>query len=329
VDKRSPHGKKRLLVCGATGFIGRNLTEHFGAKGRYAVTAVAFTEDPFPCRGVRWVCVDLRDARQVDRLVSGTDIIIQAAATTSGAKDIVTRPYHHVTDNAVMNSLLLRSAYEHAVERFVFFSCSVMYQPSEKLLKEKDFNADNEMVSAYFGVGWTKVYVEKMCEFYARLGRTRFTVIRHSNVYGPHDKFDLEHSHVFGATITKVMTATDGRVVVWGTGRERRDFLFVNDLVGLTQRALQRQESRFEIFNAGGGRAVAIDDLVRRVIALSGRKLTIVHDTSKPTIQTSLALNCGKARTLLGWTPRTTLTQGIRKTIAWYRRFQSPFRNSN
>ena len=57
------------------------------------------------------------------------------------------------------------------------------------------------MVPQYFGAGWTKVYIEKMCEFYSRIGDTKYTVMRHSNVFGPHDKFDLEKSHVFGATI--------------------------------------------------------------------------------------------------------------------------------
>ena len=79
--------------------------------------------------------------------------------------------------------------------------------------------------------GNTKVYVEKMCEFFSRLGKTKHTVLRHSNMYGPHDKYDLEKSHVFGATVTKVMNSTDGKVNVWGTGEEKRDLLYVGDLV--------------------------------------------------------------------------------------------------
>jgi nucleoside-diphosphate-sugar epimerase len=65
-----------------------------------------------------------------------------------------------------------------------------MYPSSEKPLKEEDFDPGRGLFPKYFGVGWTKVYLEKMCEFYSRIGRTRFMAIRHSNIYGPHDKFD-------------------------------------------------------------------------------------------------------------------------------------------
>ena len=74
--------------------------------------------------------------------------------------------------------------------------------------------------------------IEKMCEFFSSLGRTKHTVIRHSNTYGPHDKYDLEKSHMFGATITKVMNAEDGdEIVVWGDGSTERDYTFIEDIV--------------------------------------------------------------------------------------------------
>ena len=179
--------------------------------------AVRFTRPEYACKGVTWHKADLRDPEAVNGLLEGVDIIVQAAATTSGAKDIVTRPFIHVTDNAVMNSYLFRSAFERKVKHVVFFSCTVMYPSSEKALKESDFDANTPLHPRYFGVGNTKIYIEKMCEFFSRIGETKFTAIRHSNIYGAHDKFDLERSHVFGATVTKVMTAKD-KVTVWGTG---------------------------------------------------------------------------------------------------------------
>ena len=115
-------------------------------------------------------------------------MVLQFAATTSGANDIVNRPYIHVTDNAVMNSLILRECYEQDIKHFVFPSCTVMYQPAEHAQKESDWNAQDEIFPTYFGVGNTKVYVEKMCEFFSRLGKTKHTVLRHSNMYDPHDR---------------------------------------------------------------------------------------------------------------------------------------------
>jgi nucleoside-diphosphate-sugar epimerase len=194
-----------------------------------------------------------------------------------------------------------------------------MYPTSAAPLAETAFDANAGIHPRYFGVGWTKVYVEKMCEFYAGLGRTRYTAIRHSNIYGAYDKFDLERSHVFGATVTKAMAARDGRIVVWGTGEEARDLLYVDDLVDFVSRAIERQTASYALYNAGLGEAVQIRKLVEMIVAASGRGLAIEHDLSQPTIPTSLFLDCGKAERELGWAPRITLAEGIARTVAWWR----------
>ncbi len=280
---------------------------------------VHFNSAPLPDPRIRPIKADLTDAEAVNRVVQGMDVIIQAAATTSGSKDIVGRPHIHVTDNAVMNSLILRAAYDHHVDQLIFFSCTVMYPSSETPLKESDFDAGAEIFPNYFGVGWTKVYIEKMCEFFSRLGRTRHSVIRHSNIYGPYDKYDLERSHVFGATVTKVMTNTTGELMVWGPGEEKRDLLYVDDLVDLTERMMDRQQTPFELVNAGLGHATAIKDLVARIIRISGKRIEIKHDLDKPVIPTSLTLDCDRAKEAFGWTPATSLDEGIEKTLAWYK----------
>lgn len=314
------NGKTRAVVCGATGFIGRNIAERFAKRSDLDVVGVFHDRPPFQIAGMQWIQADLTRAEDVDRAVAGADVIIQAAATTSGAGDIVRRPHIHTTDNAVMNSLLLRAAFTHKIKNFLFFSCTVMYQPATVPLREDDFDPRAGIQPAYFASGWTKLYIERMCEFYSRISDTRFTVLRHSNIYGPHDKFDLGRSHVFGATITKVMTAPEGgNIVVWGTGEEGRDLLYVSDLVDCVELAIDRQSDSYALYNVGTGYAVAIRDLVRRIIALSGKSLTISHDLSKPTIPTTLALDCSRMRESFGWTPKVSLDQGVLKTLAWWR----------
>jgi GDP-L-fucose synthase len=310
--------KQRVLICGATGFIGRNLVEHYSKLGNYDVHAVHFNRPSFELPNVTWHRADLRDPNDIERVIQGVDIIIQAAATTSGSKDIVTRPFIHVTDNAVMNSYLFRAAHEHNVKHVIFFSCTVMYHSSNTGLKETDFDANFPLHPRYFGVGHTKLYIEKMCQFYANISETKYTALRHSNIYGPHDKFDLERSHVFGATITKVMSAKDN-FTVWGTGEEERDLLYVDDLIDCVDRALARQPEKFRLYNCGYGSAIAIRDLVKKIVTHSGKKLTINHDLSQPTIKTSLFLDCTLAKTELGWAPKTSLDDGIQKTLAWWK----------
>jgi len=318
---------KNILICGATGFIGRNLLEYYSQKD-YNITATYFKTpkshlalmDQKKYKNVKWVKCDLRNPNDVKVVMNDIDIVLQFAATTSGANDIVNRPYIHVTDNAVMNSLILRECYEQKIKHIVFPSCTVMYQPADYAQKESDWNAQDEIFPTYFGIGNTKVYIEKMCEFFAGLGRTKHTVMRHSNMYGPHDKYDLEKSHVFGATITKVMDNKDGILNVWGTGEGGRDLLHVDDLINFVDLAINKQENNYELFNVGLGKVTKIIDLVKKIIKHSGKNLEIKHDLSKPTIPTSLFLDCSKAKKTLGWEPIIGIDSGIVKTIEWYKK---------
>jgi nucleoside-diphosphate-sugar epimerase len=313
--------RQRVLVCGATGFIGRNTIEHFSRRKDIELVAIEHEKPSFDCPNVEWITADLTRQEDVAHALQGIDIVIQAAATTSGAGDIINHPYIHTADNAVMNSHIFRAAYDQNVNQVVFFSCTVMYPSSKIALREEDFTG--EIAPHYFGVGWTKVYLEKMAEFYAGLGRTKFTVLRHSNIYGPHDKFDLERSHMFGATVTKVMTAQDGPIVVWGEGEESRDLLYVNDLIDCVERAMERQDEPFDLYNIGYGEAFPIKEVVRRIIAASGQDLKIEFDRTKPTLKTSLFLDCSRAQAALEWKPTTNFNEGIRTTLEWYRAIQS------
>lgn len=311
---------KKVLICGATGFIGRNIAERFCQREKMEVYGTYFGSEPMVNPKIKMIKVDLTSKCDVSRAVKGMDVVIQAAATTSGAKEILGKPYYHVTDNAVMNSLIFRAAFEYGVSHVVFFSCTVMYQPGDKPVKESDFNANQEIFPAYFGVGWTKVYIEKMCEFYSRIGNAKYTVIRHSNIYGPHDKYDLERSHVFGATLSKVMmTEEGGKIMVWGSGKAERDLLYVSDLVDFVELALEKQGAKHELCNVGLGRTISVNDLVMKIVSHSGKKLTIENDLSKPDIKTRLCLDISKAEKTFNWQPKVALDEGIKETMDWYR----------
>jgi nucleoside-diphosphate-sugar epimerase len=310
--------KQRVVILGASGFIGRNLAEAFARRGS-AVELIGthFRRPAPPVSGMRAVELDLRRAEALEGLLAGADLVIHAAATTSGARDIVERPHTHVTDNAVMGSLVFRAAHEQGARHLVFFSCTVMYPSSEQPLAEEDFDPAR-IYPRYFGGAWTKVYLEKMAEFFAGLGRTRFSVLRHSNVYGPHDKFDLERGHVFGATVAKVLRAPRGGTIeVWGDGSEARDLLHADDLVRGVELAAARQQAPFALVNLGSGRAVSVRELVERIAAASGKQLGIRYVPNKPTLKTRVALDCRRAAALFGWKPRLELEEGIRRTLEW------------
>ena len=311
--------KKKILICGATGFIGRNLCETLSKSNSLEVFGVNHNKPPFDCASMKWIKADLTQKNDVEKCLQGVDVIIQAAASTSGVKDIINLPHIHVTDNALMNSLIFRAAHDSQVSHVIFFSCSIMYNPSSTLVKEEDFKADKDIHADYFGAGWTKVYLEKMCSFFSGIGATRYTIVRHSNIYGPYDKFDLERSHVFGASITKVLHCTNGEITIWGDGSEERDLLYVSDLVDFIKLAIEKQNTPFGLFNVGFGSSIKVSDLVNKIVTFSGKNIIVKNDTSKPTIKTRVALDCGKAKRQLGWEPKVSLDEGILKTMDWHR----------
>ena len=157
----------KVIICGATGFIGKNLLKHF-CDGKNEVIAVYNKKPPLKeyISKAKWIKADLRIQNSISEFLPETDLLLQFAATTSGAKDIRERPYIHVTDNAVMNSYLLRESFEAKVKHFIFPSCTVMLQSKEQQT-EDDFDPRLEINKNYFGVGNTKLYLEKMCQFYS------------------------------------------------------------------------------------------------------------------------------------------------------------------
>ena len=310
----------KVLICGATGFIGRNLVEFFSKKKNIKITATYNKRPKYKTKGVRWIKCDLRNEKKVNKILKDIDCVIQAAATTSGSKDIINTPEIHVTDNAVMNSYIFKYSRINNVKHVIFFSCTVMLQSKIKPQKETEYDISKTIYPNYFGVGWTKIFLEKQCEFYSRISKTKYTAIRHSNIYGPHDKFDLEKSHFFGANVTKVLKNKGKSLLIWGKGDEKRDLLYVSDLINFVWMAIKNQKSNFELLNCGYGKSFKVKDVIKKIIFFSGKKMSIKHDLYKTSLNTNVSLDCRKAKKVIGWKKKVSLNDGITRTLKWYKK---------
>lgn len=310
--------KKKVLICGASGFIGRNLFETFSKRHDLEVYGLYYKNNPFPSNA-NLIHADLRIDSQVRAVTKGTDILIHAAAVTAGSKAVSQKPHEFITDNVMMNTLLWRAVHENHVPRVIFMSCTVMYPNIDRPVQETDTVFEGGLHPSYFGGAWVKIFAEKLAEFYAGQGRTQFTIVRHSNIYGPYDKYDLERAHVFGASVTKVLTAENGRVEIYGSGNAVRDLLYISDLVDFVEKVIERQTIPFEIFNVGLGEGISVKDLVQNMVTLSERQLEVICDTTKSTIENRLVLNTNKAKNSVGWRPKIGLEEGILRTFNWYR----------
>lgn len=308
----------RILVLGSTGFVGRNVAEYFAARGHEVEGACKNpASSTYDVGKMKWHFGDLCYPNAVD--YTGFDVVIQCAAATTGCKDTLNDPAMHIPTNAVMNSYIFKEATKAGVKHVVFPSCSVMYQSSDVPLKETDFDANIPLNPAYLGFASTKLYCEKLCEFYAGISNAKFTVFRNSNFFGKYDKYDLNRSHFLGATITKVLTTTEDFITLWGDGQEARDFLYIKDLCRIIELAIEKQGNKFDVFNCGSGVAMKIADAAQKIIDISGKLLKIEFDESKPTIKTSLCLDCTKAKNQLGWEPQYSFEDGMKETLAWYK----------
>jgi len=309
----------KVLVLGGTGFIGRHLTEFFASTPDNLVEATFFQSNPFKSDRIKWHHVDLRKPGALEGIAHDQDLVIQAAATTSGMAEIATKVDFHITDNVVMNAHVLRTIHASRVKHFIFFSCITMLKSSMSPQKESDYSESDALHPRYFGIAWTKVYIEKLCEHYSRHDTTKkYTVIRHSNVYGPGDKFNPQKSHVLAATVNKVLSASS-KIKIWGNGKECRDFVFIKDLVELVKLIGEKQNDSYVLVNCGGSAFLSTTELTKLIIRQSGKSfLEIEYDSNKPTVDFSASVNVELANYLFGWAPRTPIEIGIQETIDYW-----------
>ncbi|MDO8638267.1 MAG: NAD-dependent epimerase/dehydratase family protein, partial [Candidatus Daviesbacteria bacterium] len=231
---------------------------------------------------------------------------------------IETTPLAHVTPNVIMNSLMLQAAHSEGVKKFLFISSNTVYPLTDYPVSEDDVNYT--LYEKYFPVGWMKLFTEKMCEMYAtKIKNSMITIIvRPGNIYGPYDDFDLASSHVIPALIKKVIERHNP-LEVWGSGRDIKDFIYVEDLVEGLMLAMEKI-NQFDQINIGGGKAVTIRQVLNAILKADNFKNPkIVFNSSKPTMIPIRLIKINKAKRVLGFTPKTSLEEGIKKTIDWYK----------
>jgi GDP-L-fucose synthase len=308
---------KKILILGSGGFIGRNLALYFSKKKNIQLYGTYLGKKPV-IENIKLHKLNILDKNKINKLFKNKDVVINCAAITSGAKDILSKPYIHVTENNIINSIVIESAFKNKIKHLIMLSCTLMYKSSQKPIKENDLDLNDKIYPKYFGGAWMKVYMEKMSEFFSTISKTKFTIIRHSNLYGPYDKYDLKKSHVFGATINKVLNS-NFFVEILGKGTEKRDLLYVDDFVDFVNRVILKQKKKFRIYNCGMGQYISVNSLVKKIVKISKRNLQIKHEKSFNSLNTFVKLNFKLATDELGWKPRISLDKGIEKTIKWYK----------
>jgi len=247
-------------------------------------------------------------------------IVIVAAAKVGGIKANNDFPVEFLLDNLLIQNNVIRSAYESGVRKLLFLGSSCIYpkfapQPiPETSLLDGPLEPTNEAYAI------AKIAGIKLCQAYNREYGANFISAMPTNLYGPNDNFDLETSHVLPALLRKAheaKTRKDQKLIVWGTGKPRREFLHVDDLASACLLLLEKYDSP-EIINVGYGEDVSIRELAELICDVVGFNGELAWDTTKPDGTPRKLLDVTKLREL-GWKPAITLRNGVASTYEWFR----------
>lgn len=309
----------KVLVAGASGLIGSRLLARLVAEGAKVRATVHRKRPVIQDERVEYVQCDLTRQEDCRRAVQGMQHVHLCAASTSGAAAIASTPMIHVTPNVLINTMMLEAAYEAGVEKFIWLGSTVAYPVSTQPMREEQL-MDGEPFDKYFYAGWAKRFMEVLCRMYGeKLPKKMATIVlRPTNVYGPDDDFEFATSHVIPALIRKVVERWNP-LEVWGDGGEVRDAIYVDDMVDAMILAAQKLSS-YAAINIGLGKGHSVKEILASILEIDGyRDAEVRFDPSKPTMIPIRLIDTRKAQALLGFRAKIGLTEGLERTIDWYR----------
>jgi len=307
---------KRVTVTGGAGFLGSFVVEKLKKRG---------CQDIFIPRSKDY---DLVEMEAVKRLYNDAkpDIVIHLAAKVGGIGANRENPGKFFYENLMMGVQMMEIGRQVGVEKFVALGTICCYPKFTPLpFKEENlWNGYPEETNAPYGLAKKMLLVQ--AQAYRQQYGFNAIFLMPVNLYGPRDNFDPNSSHVIPALIKKCLDAlsqeprAEGYITVWGTGKVTREFLYVEDAAEGILLATERYNKPDPV-NLGAGFEISIKDLVELIVKLTGFKGEIVWDTSKPDGQPRRMLDVSKAEKEFDFKARTSLEEGLKKTIEWYKNY--------
>jgi len=306
---------KGALVTGCAGFIGSHLSERLLEMGREVVGVDCF-DGFYPRRvkeenlsgclghpGFRFLEADLCRA-DMDEVLEGVEVIFHQAAQPGVRSSWGEQFDRYVRNNVLATQRLLEAAARRGVGRFIFASSSSVYGDCPRL--PADEGALPGPISPY---GVTKLAAEHLCMLYARSHGVPVVALRYFTVYGPRQRPDMAFSRFIRAI------RAGREVVIYGDGRQTRDFTYVDDVVEANLLSMERGLSG-EVLNIGGGSRISLLEAVEIMGGMMGATPAVRHEEGQRGDARDTWADISRARRRLGYRPTTTIEQGLRKMVA-------------
>jgi GDP-L-fucose synthase len=306
-----------VIVAGATGLAGSAIVKAFESQGQDVI-------------GINRSVVDLMNTIATEEFIakSKPSLIVDAAAKVGGIGANNSYPVEFLSDNIAIQGNLMRAAHKANVPNFVFLGSSCIYPRdcAQPIKEEYLLTGPLEETNSAYAIA--KIAGIKMCESYNRQYGTDYRSILPCNLYGPGDNYDEENGHLAAGVIQRLHRAKlngDKQFVVWGTGKPRREFVYVDDMAEAAIQVMNVNKTIWDsvtepmqnFVNVGAGQDIEISEFVeiaKKALDFDGE---IVYDTSKPD-GTMNKLTDNSRITKLGWTPKTDLSDGLKKAYEWY-----------
>jgi len=302
---------KRVMVTGGTGFLGSHITEKLREKG---------CREVFVPRSRDYNLVDMGHVKRC-YIDANPEIVIHLAANVGGIGANMKNPGTFFYNNLMMGAQLMEQGRLFNIEKFVALATICAYPKFTPVpFKEEDlWNGYPEETNAPYGLAKKMLMVQAQAyrQQYGFNSITLFPV----NLYGPRDNCDPESSHVIPALIKKCVDAINNNekeIIVWGTGKVSREFLYVEDAAEAIMLAAEIYNKPDPV-NIGVGFEITIKDLIELIMKLTGFEGEVVWDTSKPDGQPRRMLDVSKAEKEFGFKAKISLEEGMKKTIEWYK----------
>jgi len=300
----------KILVTGGSGFFGKNLTTHL-------------INNDYDVVGIGSNVYDLRSQHACRKVIQHVkpDVIVHAAGTVGGIGANKDNPGKFMYENLIMGTNLIHETMVQKVPKFILLGTVCAYPKHTRVpFQEKDlWNGYPEETNAPYGIA-KKTLMRLVEAYHEQYGFNGVNLVP-VNMYGPYDHFNLTSSHVIPALILKVKTAMDNgesSITLWGTGQASREFLYAPDCAEAIRLAIEKDVSP-EPINIGTGKEIKICELIETIASIMGFDGEILYDTTKPDGQPRRCLDTSRAKNRLGFEAKTSLMEGLTKTIEWFK----------